>query len=296
MSQTKKMFKKLKELNKGKIKIGGGIFYARYVKTDLNLTSINFPEEIDWRVIPQFDEYGFEQFRQPAIILIDKKTGEQIGNLICPVTLEDTIKEDYHFREERNGMKALLDDPEALEDLMQKREAKIRREEERKQEKERLEEEEKKRLEETAAVREKQNNKRFEAYKKYLLENGANEELIELPAIKQTIYSIIENGDQIVVAEGRSPISYHHPNEDGTFDIYGRLEGPVETVCYKMEYSPDDQSYITLTRKDLRKQVFPYRYDDNFEFPIEKIYIDREGNVINTETYRFGVKIGGKTR
>ena len=109
---------------------------------------------------------------------------------------------------------------------------------------------------------------RFNHYKKFLLMNGANEELIELPAIKEIILYVIENGDPRNIVEGHSPISYRVPNEDGTFNIYGKLEGPTPSVVYEMEYNLDDDEnhYIKLTKKSISiyNIYFFYNYSPLF--------------------------------
>ena len=116
---------------------------------------------------------------------------------------------------------------------------------------------------------------RFNHYKKFLLMNGANEELIELPAIKEIILYVIENGDPRNIVEGHSPISYRVPNEDGTFNIYGKLEGPTPSVVYEMEYNLDDDEnhYIKLTKKDKRTFLFVGEEKN----PDEIILINKEG-------------------
>ena len=89
---------------------------------------------------------------------------------------------------------------------------------------------------------------RYDDYIKFLIENGANKEIIELKAIQDIIYNIITNGDPRVVMDGRSPVAYQKPNSDRTFDIGGRINGSTVSVWYKMSYSNDgdDNHYIVL--------------------------------------------------
>lgn len=123
---------------------------------------------------------------------------------------------------------------------------------------------------------------RFEAYKDFLLKNGVKEDLIELPAIRKIILDIIEYGDPIVKAEGRSPISYHYPNIDGTFNIHGRMEGHTESVIYEMELDEQEKDgyFICLTKKDVRNYLL---FDERKRQPDEKIYIDRNGKIIENK-------------
>ena len=114
---------------------------------------------------------------------------------------------------------------------------------------------------------------RFDSYKRFLLLNRGIEQLIELPAIKDIIYNIIENGDSKCIEEGHSPIGYRAPKEDGTFDIYGRMDGIDYSVVYIMDYCLDDNNdhFIVLTKKD--KRLVEDRDSD------EVIYINKEGYI-----------------
>ena len=127
---------------------------------------------------------------------------------------------------------------------------------------------------------------RFERYKEFLLENGANPEIIELQAVKDLIMWIIVNGDPIVKSQGRSPITYVEPNPDGTFNIFGKMNGYSTSLRYYMEYVNDDNNlnnnFIKLTRKEVREVAYmmddpignPYSIEDTYE-----IYIDRKGQI-----------------
>ena len=123
---------------------------------------------------------------------------------------------------------------------------------------------------------------RYKLYIDFLLENGARKDIIEMPAIKKIILDTIENGDPRVRLEGRSPLSYSNPKEDGTFDIYGRTEGYTSSVAYIMELDEQEENgyYICLTRKDIRNYLF---FNESERKPDKKIYIDRNGKIIENK-------------
>lgn len=107
----------------------------------------------------------------------------------------------------------------------------------------------------------KYNTNRYNSYIRFLLENGANPKILELPIIKDAIMYIIENSSPKVKMDGRSPISYEKPNKDGTFTIAGRMNSDIVDYKYDMSYCNEDNNYIKL------------------ENEIETIYIDSKGKV-----------------
>ena len=121
---------------------------------------------------------------------------------------------------------------------------------------------------------------RFGLYVKFLLQHGARKDIVELPAIQNIILNVIENGDPRVLAEGKSPISYREPNEDGTFNIYGKMEGYTSSVVYEMDLDEQEEKgyYICLTKKDIRDYLL---FNEDNRKPEEKIYIDKEGKLID---------------
>ena len=123
---------------------------------------------------------------------------------------------------------------------------------------------------------------RYKLYIDFLLENGARKDIIEMPAIKKIILDTIENGDSRVKSEGKSPISYRNPKEDGTFDIYGRTEGYASSVVYIMELDEQEENdyYICLTKKDIRDYLL---FNESERKPDKKIYIDRNGKIIENK-------------
>ena len=124
--------------------------------------------------------------------------------------------------------------------------------------------------------------RRFNAYKEFLIENGVKEELIELPAIKDIILDTIRNGDPRVIFEGRSPIHYQDPKEDGTFNICGRLDGPTVSTIYEMELIDQDDIYLKLTKKDVRHHL--YEEDRDLD---EIFYINHDGYFINKKKSKY---------
>ena len=122
---------------------------------------------------------------------------------------------------------------------------------------------------------------RYEDYKKHVLSTGGDEKLFELPAINNIIDYVIEYADGRVKMEGRSPIYYKNSNEDGTFDICGRMSGPTVTLVYKMEYCNDDNPdhYIVLKKYEQRRR------NECTTIHIEgcyhnKIYINKDGQIV----------------
>ena len=75
---------------------------------------------------------------------------------------------------------------------------------------------------------------RYEMYKDFIIKNGGDEKLFDIPYIQEIIMDIIKYGDPRLVVEGKSTLYYKNPNEDGTFDICGRMDGPTVDLCYKM--------------------------------------------------------------
>jgi hypothetical protein len=126
---------------------------------------------------------------------------------------------------------------------------------------------------------EKYNNARYEAYKEFLLRNNANPEILELKAVQDIIKDVIKNGDHQVIFEGRSPISYEMPNEDGTFNIVGRTNGPVANIVYYMSYCKDNDAFIKLKKRSINQAQ--YFMDIELDEENEDIYISREGNIID---------------
>ena len=121
---------------------------------------------------------------------------------------------------------------------------------------------------------------RYEGFKEFMIKSGASPELFELEAINDIIDYVIEYGDPVVMAEGRSPICYNYPNKDGTFNIYGRMGGYTVSLVYKMEYcnDGDPEHYIKLTKYKMNDGVL-LKYDEGND----EIFINKEGNLVSGE-------------
>ncbi len=170
-------------------------------------------------------------------------------------------------------------------------EIEAKEEEERQERKEQEEKEEKEKQKRIEKHKEIVNN-RYNRYIDFLIENGADEEIINLPAIQDLIKDVISRGDPRVVFEGRSPIAYHDPNPDGTFDIYGRTNGPVVNEIYEMSYCNDgnEDHFIKLTRKTdshvnyaMDDPISPDGYDVT---DTETTYINKAGEIVDSNTER----------
>ena len=125
----------------------------------------------------------------------------------------------------------------------------------------------------------------FEKYKKFIISNGGNEKIINMPAIHDIIVDGIKYGDRRLIAEGKTIIAYIKPKEDGTFDIGLRMGGPVVTDLYKMSYCDEGSAYIKLVLFDTK--TVHYAMDDPVGtggYDIENetiIFIDKNGNTID---------------
>ncbi len=134
--------------------------------------------------------------------------------------------------------------------------------------------------------------RRFESYIDFLITNGANKEIIELEPVRKLIMGIIKNGDPRVIMDGRSPIVYKTPNSDGTFEIAGRLNGPIASDFYNISYCNDDDPshFIKITNE--RKKRLHYSMDDPigdaYDVTIlNTTYIDKNGEIVNEDTKRY---------
>ena len=76
---------------------------------------------------------------------------------------------------------------------------------------------------------------RYDMYKEFIKNNGGDIKIFEIPFIQEIVMDIIVNGNPRLRSEGRSTLFFKLPNEDGTFDICGRMDGPYVDLCYKMK-------------------------------------------------------------
>lgn len=122
---------------------------------------------------------------------------------------------------------------------------------------------------------------RYEFYKEFVIDHGGDKKLFDLPAINNIIDYVIKYADGRVKMDGRSPLYYKCPNEDGTFDICGRMNGPSVTVVYKMEYCHDGnpEHYIVLKKYEQKSHFAGcYYYIDGCGY--SKIYINKQGIIV----------------
>ena len=94
---------------------------------------------------------------------------------------------------------------------------------------------------------------RFQSYKNYVIRTGGKEELFDLVYIQQIINDIIQNGDPVLQSIGKSTFYFKDANEDGTFDICGRMDGPNVSLVYVMSYCDDSNAdhYLMLHRYEV---------------------------------------------
>lgn len=115
---------------------------------------------------------------------------------------------------------------------------------------------------------------RYNMYKEYIRRNGGDMNIFNIPFIQEIIMNIIENGDPRLRFEGHSTLYFKQPNEDGSFDICGRMEGPIVNLCYKM--------------RKVRGMLFinKYEYKQIFQTDLDTLncpepYITRQDMVID---------------
>ena len=138
---------------------------------------------------------------------------------------------------------------------------------------------------------------KIKAYKEEMIRQGANPELFNLQAINDIIDYIIDYGDYRVKMEGRSPIYYKNPNEDGTFDICGRMAGPNVTVVYKMEYCDDENPDHYIVLKKYRQENngddsydLHFGYDENYKpYKLKYSVINIKSSILNILEFAYGL-------
>ena len=127
---------------------------------------------------------------------------------------------------------------------------------------------------------------RMHSFRKHILTTGGRKELFELPFIQQIIIDIIENGDPILKSMGKSTLYYKDANEDGKYDICGRMNGPDVNLVYVMSFCNNQENdyYLLLQRYERM-----YKTRMNFSYPIgishTDYYLDYDGNVTKKIDY-----------
>ena len=74
----------------------------------------------------------------------------------------------------------------------------------------------------------------FNNYKNYIKNNGGNTKYFDFYSFQEILINIIKNGNLSEVIEGRSPLYYKLPNDNGSFDICGSKNGKYIDIYYKM--------------------------------------------------------------
>lgn len=122
---------------------------------------------------------------------------------------------------------------------------------------------------------------RYEHYKQYMIDMGANEELFNMPAINNIIDYIIENGRASIM--GKSPIMYKEPNQDGSFDIIGRMDGSTKKLIFKMKYCEenDNNHYIELDEYEEKLKKHNEELDSHDGIQCKKYYLNKSGIIID---------------
>ena len=152
---------------------------------------------------------------------------------------------------------------------------------------------EERRKQETIPLTDKEKREKAE-YIEFLVEHGANQNIILMPAIQRVMDQSIHGNNSYASQQPHPPIRYNQPNIDGTFDIQvTNTEGP--DIWWKMEFCNEgnDEKYIKLTRKT-RKTVH-YLMDDPIgdDYDVDDvtvIYINKEGKESSREENREYVK------
>ena len=116
---------------------------------------------------------------------------------------------------------------------------------------------------------------KYEAYKKFVILNGGDKRLFNLPAVNNVIDYIVKYGNS------KNPIFYKMPNDDGTFDICGRMGNFSTTIVYKMEYCNDkNPEHFIVFKKYEQKSHFEGDFNYIYECFYNKIYINKEGIIV----------------
>ena len=156
--KRKKLIKELKELNGQKIILLGqtpdGLYY---LETDLSIDEIKFPNSITNEVHLYDDGEGLQ------IFLFNSKQ-EKIAIMSCKKEKEKVIQL-HEEKEKENAEK----EQQKINEKKKEKEKKVKWQNE----------------------INKLTEAKFQAYKKFLIENGANEIIIEMPAIKELIKDIL---------------------------------------------------------------------------------------------------------
>ncbi len=126
--------------------------------------------------------------------------------------------------------------------------------------------------------------KDYNDYINFLLENGANKDIVNLEEIKHIILMLMEWANPTALKQGKTPVAYYKPNKDGTFKIGGRTTGLKINIKYIMKYCKENDAdhFIKLVRKENKTIIRSQEHPDEVPYnvrDITEITINRQGEV-----------------
>ena len=258
--KNKKILNEINKLNNNKLQILGCVEGIYRASLNINYDKIKLPKNIKSTIHLYSDDGTLQVF-------FLNENGEKFAVIDCLKT-EKMLEEQKEKEEIRKKIVKL---EEEKRNLVQK-----------------ADEIKRKKINE---INEGLAQRRYKNYIEFLIENGANKEIIELEPVKNLIMSIIKNGDPRVIMNGKSPIVYNVPNPDGTFQIVDRLNGPIISYIYNINYCNDDNPshFIKITKE--KKQTLHYAMDDSIgdDYDVTILsttYVDKDGNIIKDEIKR----------
>ena len=103
---------------------------------------------------------------------------------------------------------------------------------------------------------------RYEHYKQYMIDMGANEELFNMPAINNIIDYIIENGRASII---------------------GRMDGSTKKLIFKMKYCEenDNNHYIELDEYEEKLNKHSEESNSHDGIQCKKYYLNKSGIIID---------------
>lgn len=139
-------------------------------------------------------------------------------------------------------------------------------------------------MEENDITLSKRDKWRYDNYIKFIISTGGCEDIVHLKAIRDIICTIIKEGNPIEKSLGQSVIYYRDANEDGTFDLCGRMEEPLADLVYMMEYCNDDcpDHFLLLTKYEL-VSAWEGAYYTRKRISVSSIIIDQYGQIVKQE-------------
>ena len=82
---------------------------------------------------------------------------------------------------------------------------------------------------------------------------------------------------------GKSPIMYKEPNQDGSFDIIGRMDGSTKKLIFKMKYCEenDNNHYIELDEYEEKLNKHSEESNSHDGIQCKKYYLNKSGIIID---------------